>query len=177
MARVPSLSLTAMPKYVFCGGDVPCPEITPKTLALHVPEPEPPVVQKEQEKKTLSTTVRTTVRFAFNRHDIKPSARKALTDLLQEIRKAESESDGGSRFMVMIDGYTDSIGPNAYNDRLALKRALAVKRYLISAGLPAERVQVGKTVGKCCYVAPNRTKAGRAANRRAEVVSVSVTFD
>ncbi len=170
VTRVPALSLTAQPKYVLCGGDVPCPEITPKTLNILPQVPvisEPPAAQKPTKKEPVSTTVH----FAFGRHELNHAARNAISSLLRTAKVS------GDDFIVTIDGYTDSIGTKAFNDRLALKRAMAVKKHLISAGLPAERVRIGKTVGKCCYVMPNETKAGRAANRRAEVVSLSVTFD
>ena len=67
-----------------------------------------------------------------------------------------------------VTGYTDAIGSQAHNDRLALQRAAPVKDHLIALGLVPEAI-VALGHGKCCYVQPNATAAGRAANRRAEV--------
>lgn len=169
VARVNALSLTEQPKYVFCGGDVPCPDITPKTL--RVVYTEPPVEQVPVAKPLEREPIKATVHFPFGSHRLTRKAREILSELASSIKV------DGAIPRITIDGYTDSIGPKGYNDRLARQRAVAVRKYLISAGIPAERIQIGKTLGKCCYVMPNQTKAGRAANRRAEVVSLLVFFE
>ncbi|MBU6437612.1 MAG: OmpA family protein, partial [Betaproteobacteria bacterium] len=64
--------------------------------------------------------------------------------------------------------YTDSIGSDAYNQKLSVRRAEAVKAYLVSKGIEANRVYTeGK--GKTNPVASNKTAEGRAKNRRVEV--------
>ena len=70
---------------------------------------------------------------------------------------------------VMITvGHTDSTGPEAYNRKLSIRRAEAVKAYLISTGIDASRVYTeGK--GETQPVADNKTAAGRAKNRRVTV--------
>ena len=69
--------------------------------------------------------------------------------------------------MVAI-GHTDSIGTEAYNQRLSERRANAVKAYLVSKGIESDRVATeGK--GELQPVASNKTKAGRAQNRRVEI--------
>ncbi len=68
-----------------------------------------------------------------------------------------------------IEGYTDSIGTKAYNDKLALKRAKSVKDYLVKHGIPADRIEmVG--YGKEKYIATNKTSIGRLTNRRADFI-------
>jgi outer membrane protein OmpA-like peptidoglycan-associated protein len=66
---------------------------------------------------------------------------------------------------VMITGYTDNVGNAAYNQTLSEKRAASVGRYLISQGIPANRIFTdGK--GKRDPIASNATATGRAMNRR-----------
>ncbi len=65
-------------------------------------------------------------------------------------------------------GHTDSVGADAYNQKLSEKRAQAVKDYLTSKGTDASRVYVeGK--GEKQPVADNKSSDGRAKNRRVEI--------
>jgi len=65
-------------------------------------------------------------------------------------------------------GHTDSVGGDAYNQKLSVKRADAVKAYLTSKGFDASRVYTeGK--GEAQPVADNKSKEGRAKNRRVEI--------
>ncbi len=68
---------------------------------------------------------------------------------------------------IKIVGYTDSIGSKEYNDRLARKRAEAIKKYLIDHGISPDRIEIiGK--GKEDYLFDNNTSLNRFTNRRAE---------
>jgi OOP family OmpA-OmpF porin len=70
--------------------------------------------------------------------------------------------------VIIAVGHTDSIGTDAYNQRLSVRRAEAVKAFLVSKGIERNRVYTeGK--GKKQPVADNRTKEGRAKNRRVEI--------
>ena len=70
--------------------------------------------------------------------------------------------------MVIATGHTDSVGTDAYNQKLSERRAAAVKDYLVSKGIPAAKVTtVGK--GESQPVATNKTKEGRQKNRRVDI--------
>ena len=70
--------------------------------------------------------------------------------------------------MIIAVGHTDSIGTDAYNQRLSVRRAEAVKAYLVSKGIEKNRVYTeGK--GEKQPVADNKTAEGRAKNRRVEI--------
>jgi OOP family OmpA-OmpF porin len=69
---------------------------------------------------------------------------------------------------IRIEGYTDSIGSEAYNLSLSEKRANSVKGYLVAEGIAADRIlTIG--FGEQYPVTSNETEEGRAKNRRAEI--------
>jgi outer membrane protein OmpA-like peptidoglycan-associated protein len=70
---------------------------------------------------------------------------------------------------VKIEGYTDSVGSDSYNQELSQRRAQAVADALQSRGVPADRYQI-EGLGKEFPVATNDTPAGRQQNRRVEIV-------
>ena len=106
-------------------------------------------------------TLAADVLFDFDKSVIKPEGRARLDDLVSKI--------GGINLEVVIAiGHTDSIGSNAYNQKLSVRRAESVKAYLVSKGIPANRIYTeGK--GESQPVASNKTKEGRAKNRRVEI--------
>jgi hypothetical protein len=70
---------------------------------------------------------------------------------------------------VVIEGHTDSVGPPAYNQSLALSRAQAVRSALVREGVEVGRIEV-RGLGENNPVASNDTKEGRRENRRAQVI-------
>jgi OOP family OmpA-OmpF porin len=68
---------------------------------------------------------------------------------------------------VTVEGHTDSIGSNQYNQKLSERRANAVRQYLIEKGIASSRIQV-IGYGEERPIADNKTAEGRAKNRRAE---------
>jgi OOP family OmpA-OmpF porin len=67
-----------------------------------------------------------------------------------------------------VVGHTDAVGTDAYNDKLSVRRAQAVRDYLVSKGVDAGLIDV-QGRGKKDPVADNKTEAGRAQNRHVEV--------
>ena len=70
--------------------------------------------------------------------------------------------------MIIAVGHTDSVGSEAYNQKLSVRRAEAVTAYLVSKGIEKNRIYTeGK--GEKQPVADNKTKEGRTKNRRVEI--------
>lgn len=69
---------------------------------------------------------------------------------------------------VRVEGHTDSVGSDAYNQGLGLRRANAVKGYLVGAGVGASRL-TARSFGESRPIASNETEEGRALNRRVEL--------
>lgn len=102
------------------------------------------------------------IQFAFDSAELSPAAEDPLNRLAAFLREHPS-------YRLRIEGYTDSIGSKAYNQRLSEARAQAVADALIARGIAPERMAV-VGYGEAEPVAPNSTEAGRARNRRVELV-------
>lgn len=101
------------------------------------------------------------VLFEFNRADIKATGHGELRKLAEFLKKHPDRQ-------VLIEGHTDDIGSNVYNENLSRRRAEAVANALAALGVPSPRVTaVG--YGESYPVAANTTDTNRALNRRVEV--------
>ncbi len=99
--------------------------------------------------------------FDFDKYVLKPEGRAKLDDLVSKIKDVNLE-------VIIAVGHTDWIGTVAYNQKLSVRRAEAVKAYLVSKGIEKNRVYTeGK--GKSQPIADNRTAEGHAKNRRVEI--------
>jgi OmpA-OmpF porin, OOP family len=139
----------------------PAPPPAPKPRA---PDPEPAKPKPEPEKPkpvAEKVTFAADVLFDFDKAVIKPEGKSKLDDIA-------SKANGVNLEVVIAIGHADSIGSDAYNERLSVRRAESVKAYLVSKGLQANRVYTeGK--GEKQPVADNKTRDGRAKNRRVEI--------
>jgi len=101
--------------------------------------------------------------FDFNKADLKPEGKEQIKAYREKV-KAEMSSAG----KVRVTGYTDSVGKAAYNMKLSLRRAEAVRDYLVSLGVDPGKLEVSGE-GMAKPMADNGTAEGRAKNRRVEV--------
>jgi outer membrane protein OmpA-like peptidoglycan-associated protein len=100
--------------------------------------------------------------FDFDSAKIRPDAERTLTELSEVINAYAGRP-------VRIDGHTDSIASDEYNQKLSEQRARSVTSWLSSNGVDAGRLQANG-VGEAKPVATNDTSEGRQLNRRVEVV-------
>lgn len=99
--------------------------------------------------------------FAFDKSVVQAAGKAKLDDLVKRMQAMDIE-------VVVAVGHTDSTGPSSYNQRLSVRRAEAVKAYMVSKGVNADRIFTeGK--GEDSPVADNSSRSGRAKNRRVEV--------
>ncbi|KRD25619.1 MULTISPECIES: outer membrane protein OmpA [Acidovorax] len=99
--------------------------------------------------------------FDFDKSVLKPEGKAKLDDLVSKVKDINLE-------VIIAVGHTDSVGSDAYNQKLSVRRSEAVKAYLVSKGIEKNRVYTeGK--GEKQPVADNKTAEGRAKNRRVEI--------
>lgn len=102
------------------------------------------------------------VLFDFNKYTLKPEARERLAKISGIVLAYPD-------LKLDIEGFTDSIGSDEYNQELSEKRAEGVRGYLISSGVKPDSVSA-TGLGKANPVADNSTAAGRKLNRRVEMI-------
>lgn len=143
-------------------------DATAKTKALcpATPAPTPaPRVESKPEPKPAKIIDRMTLRllFAFNKSIVTERDEAELKKAIVFIKKYPGTK-------IQLEGHTDSIGTKQYNQALSERRALAVKEYLVKeGGIDKARITtVG--YGESQPIATNKTKEGRAENRRVEVL-------
>lgn len=94
-----------------------------------------------------------------------------LPDTVAELDRIAKFMQRHSNIKIRVEGHTDAIGSDQYNQRLSLQRALAVKRYLVARGIDPKRILV-YGYGEGQPIASNETEFGRRLNRRTEIVIV-----
>ena len=125
----------------------------PAPAPAPAPAPQPPAATK--------VTYAADAFFDFDKSVLKPEGKAKLDDLVGKVKGINLE-------VIIAVGHTDSVGSDAYNQKLSVRRAEAVKAYLVSKGIEKNRVYTeGK--GEKQPVADNRTAEGRAKNRRVEI--------
>ena len=122
------------------------------------PAPAPaPVAAPVSEKVTFAADAL----FDFDKAVLKADGKAKIDDLVSKLKDINLE-------VIIAVGHTDSVGSDAYNQKLSIRRAEAVKAYLVSKGIETNRVYTeGK--GEKQPVASNKNSAGRAKNRRVEI--------
>jgi OmpA-OmpF porin, OOP family len=158
---------TAAPE---CDGALkPPPAPAPAPAAAPAPPPPAPVVVPPAPKPVVvppapvseKVTFAADAFFDFDKSVLKPEAKAKLDDLVGKTSAVALE-------VIIAVGHTDSVGTDAYNQKLSVSRSEAVKAYLVSKGIEKNRVYTeGK--GEKQPVADNKTAEGRAKNRRVEI--------
>jgi OOP family OmpA-OmpF porin len=147
----------------------PAPPPAPKPAPPPAPKPAAPAPAPEKTKPAPEkpkpvaekVTFAADVLFDFDKSVIKPEGRSKLDDI-------SGKAKGVNLEVVIAIGHADSTGSDAYNQRLSVRRAESVKAYLVSKGIEANRFYTeGK--GEKQPVADNKTREGRAKNRRVEI--------
>ena len=137
----------------------------PEPVVVKTPEPEPAVVkpaaievcQGELDKAMSGKSIH----FSSNKAAIKQASFPLLNNVVKVMQECQDEMAGGIR----INGYTDSSGNDDYNMALSLRRAGAVRNYLIKRKVKSDLLEsVGH--GETNPIADNNTREGRAQNRR-----------
>ncbi|MCH7345190.1 OmpA family protein [Pelomonas sp. CA6] len=133
----------------------------PKVVAPPPAPVAPPAPSAPPKPTSEKVTYAADAFFDFDKSVLKPEAKAKLDDLV-------SKTGGINLEVIIAVGHTDSVGTDAYNQKLSVRRAEAVKAYLVSKGLEKNRVYTeGK--GEKQPVADNKTAEGRAKNRRVEI--------
>jgi outer membrane protein OmpA-like peptidoglycan-associated protein len=104
------------------------------------------------------------VLFDFNQATLKPGAREKLSKLAGILLAYPGN------FHIEIEGHTDAVGSQGYNQKLSEDRAESVRGYLVQGGIPGERIVAVRGLGEVRPVATNDTAEGRQRNRRVEIV-------
>jgi OOP family OmpA-OmpF porin len=130
------------------------PGAAPAPAPAAAPAAQPPVMASK-------VTYAADAFFDFDKSVLKAEGKAKLDDLVSKVKGINLE-------VIIAVGHTDSVGSDAYNQKLSVRRSEAVKAYLVSKGIEKNRVYTeGK--GEKQPVADNKTAEGRAKNRRVEI--------
>lgn len=126
------------------------------------PPPPPPAPKVEEVPPPPKRIVFQNILFDFDKSTIKPESVPILKEVVDYLKENHPEEK------LSIEGYACWIGPEKYNQSLSEKRAISVKKYLISQGIDETRLVI-KGFGEKMPVADNKTREGRKLNRRVEL--------
>lgn len=120
------------------------------------------VAKVKEETRGVVITLSGSVLFATGRYQLLPIARDRLDEVANALK------DQGFK-QIVVEGHTDSVGSSSKNQELSLQRAQEVRSYLVSRGIPSNKITaVG--IGEDRPIANNSTPEGRANNRRVELI-------
>ena len=134
--------------------DDDCPEEAGPAASNGCPEPTAEVISELNEYSK-------TVLFDFNKATIRPESEDALQSIVDIMNEYPQT-------IFHIEGHTDSVGSESYNEKLSRERAASVETWLSEHGVPANRL-TSEGYGESRPIATNSTDAGRQENRRVEI--------
>lgn len=148
--------------------------VEPEPAAAPPPPPPPPEAATEEPAATPVVIDLRGVNFKFDRprsneKDITPSLQEPTADSIAILDQAVDVLSRNPNVRVELDGHTDSIGSDEYNQKLSERRAQIVYDYLTSHGVNASQISGVKGFGESNPIDTNDTKEGRARNRRTEL--------
>jgi len=132
------------------------------TTRAQVLEQELAALKAQDTERGLVMTLQEGVLFEYDKADLKPGAMRSLEPLMTFLREHPDRT-------LVIEGHTDSTGTDSYNLELSQRRAEAVRNFLSSHGISADRI-LARGYGESYPVTTNTTEAGRQQNRRVEVI-------
>lgn len=122
------------------------------------PPPPPPVVAtpKPESVDTFGHAL-----FAFNSVVINPESKESLMMVAKKLKKNKA-------YRIQVEGHTDNVGTEVYNQKLSERRTLSVKKFLAKSGISVSKIKT-QGFGELNPATENETDEGRAKNRRVEV--------
>ena len=124
------------------------------------------VAETKRTENGIISKLKSDILFDTGKSDLKPTAASNISQMAVILKKYPEN-------IVTVKGYTDDQGSAAINERLSKERAAAVQNQLIAGGVPANTVSI-IGMGPAAPIGDNKTKDGRAQNRRVEV---EITID
>ena len=127
------------------------------------PPPPPPPAPKRVELTQDQIVIHDKIQFETNKAVIKPESFGLMDEITAAVRDAPQIKK------LSIEGHTDDVGSDKYNQKLSDQRAASVKAYLVEHGIDAGRL-ASKGWGESKPIADNKTEEGKEQNRRVEFI-------
>jgi outer membrane protein OmpA-like peptidoglycan-associated protein/Tol biopolymer transport system component len=100
--------------------------------------------------------------FDFNKSNLKKDEAAKITRFIHQVKE-------NSYVRIEVNGHTDDVGSDEYNEKLSERRAITVEDYLLSQGVPRDQLAIVKGFGKAAPLVEGTSDEARAKNRRVEV--------
>ncbi len=159
LVLLPSMQMPSM------GLDLPSTVAPAAPQPLSLTPPSEPGAKQAKKGRTAKKFRLPDLMFDTNNWVFNPESMEIIEELTAELLSVEGP------FYIKIEGHTDSIGSDTYNEKLSLQRATAVAVTMMEFGVPAERVFI-EGHGESRPIASNETVGGRSLNRRVDILLI-----
>ncbi len=133
---------------------------TPKEIKVKVIQVKEIIIKED--KRGLKVNLSSNVLFNSGKSTLKKQSYKALSEVVMLLNEYSDNK-------VVIEGHTDSVGKASFNQKLSVRRAGGVYKYLVEKGINSQRITV-VGFGETKPIASNSSRQGRAQNRRVEII-------